>query len=490
MLKQNKILISLMSGLFSIALFAGSNIQQTFAVSPAMVTPVPHSCDATLFHVISGQMKKLDFATGTYTQLGDYSGFDQINAMGYNVNDNFIYSLARQEAVDVNGVPVSVRDIVKIDANGDVFYHVSPTDFIRNSVVGEVVDNKLWIAANTDIYKIDLATGAVEQQTADADMDIVDWGYINGKFYGARGDVLFTIDPSTNPASVTTTTVPGLLPGAGGYGATYVFDTDELFVSKNSGGLYQIFGYDTPSPTAIYVSNSEPTSTNDGASCPIAEFIPPAGECTVVDSDTDGDDVLDSIDIDNDNDGILDQNESGDTDGDGVINMCDLDSDNDGISDLVESGTSSGNQRADTNGDGFVSSTEAGIAIGGVADRDVDGLMDIFDSNTGNVNPGASVGTNPANNDGTDEPDFLDLDSDNDGIPDAIEAQPTNGYAGTFGTDNNVTDDDADGDGVIGIYDSLNGVFGGSFTTPQNTDSVDSPDYIDLDSDNDTKPDV
>ncbi len=663
MSKHQKILSSLVLGLIALVFIIGENTQTTHAKSPSMATPVPLACDGSLYQVISGQLKRLDLNTGVYTNMGDDTGFNRINAMGYNLDDNFLYALARQNGVDVNGNPVGEKDIIKLDANGDVYYHVSPSSFIQDSVVADVVDGKLWILKGTDIYNIDLASGAVQQITADASVPIVDWGYIDGKFYGANNNVLYVVDPSTSPATVTTNTVPGL--NGASYGAAYIFETEELFVSSNTGGVYQIIGYDTPSPVAFYVSNSEVTNSNDGASCPTASFIPPpppppSAECGPEDVDTDGDGVIDSIDLDNDNDGILDsvenlgapalvnadfetydasravrvfgapptasfqfmegdvegwettapdnqieiwqsghlgfESKSGDafaeinssfdarmiqdfdtnggdlitwsiwhrgrggvdksvamigvpgstltvvetmetgtaawvnykgayrvptgqtrtrlafesvstgsgnqsignfldgfdilmfadTDLDGIPDGCDLDSDNDGISDLIESGATVAQIAADTNDDGYISTGEAGIAIGGPADGDgteasKDGLMDIFNS---------GPGTDPVNSDETDRPDFLDLDSDNDGIPDAVEAQPTDGYVNTFGTDNNVTDDDADGDGAIGIYDSRNGVFGGSFEDPQNTDGDELPDYLDLDSDNDSKSDT
>lgn len=54
--------------------------------------------------------------------------------------------------------------------------------------------------------------------------------------------------------------------------------------------------------------------------------------------DTDGDDIVNSIDLDDDNDGILDTNELGDTDNDGRANALDLDSDKDGCPDAIEGG--------------------------------------------------------------------------------------------------------------------------------------------------------
>lgn len=67
----------------------------------------------------------------------------------------------------------------------------------------------------------------------------------------------------------------------------------------------------------------------------------------------------------------------------------------------------------------------------------------------------------------------LDLDSDNDGIPDNIEAQATASYIAPSGND-------TDGDGLDDAYEGA----GNAGLTPVNTDGVDNPDYLDLDSDN------
>jgi hypothetical protein len=68
-------------------------------------------------------------------------------------------------------------------------------------------------------------------------------------------------------------------------------------------------------------------------------------------------------------------------------------------------------------------------------------------------------------------PDYLDLDSDNDGIPDNIEAQSTNAYIAP----NRVFDEN-------GVDTAYNGGFNGTV----DTDEDGTPDYLDLDSDNDT----
>ena len=134
-----------------------------------------------------------------------------------------------------------------------------------------------------------------------------------------------------------------------------------------------------------------------------------------------------------------------DTDSDGVADHLDLDSDNDGISDLVESGAPVTAIASDTNKDGTVSLAESAASIGGGSsgdDVDNDGLMDVF---------AASAGTTPVDSDSASSnpdgiPDYLDLDSDNDFIPDTVESRPTAGYVAN---DGDVTNNDADGDGVL-----------------------------------------
>ena len=174
-----------------------------------------------------------------------------------------------------------------------------------------------------------------------------------------------------------------------------------------------------------------------------------------------------------------------DTDSDGIIDSLDLDSDNDGISDLAESTGGTGVALADTNNDGTVSLAES-LAAGatGTGDIDGDGLMDIFDADTADISAAASAGTTPIDSDGDGLTDQLDLDRDNDGIADTIEARPTAGYVAN---DGDVTDNDADGDGVIDIFDANDGTgtFGGTFAAPEDTDGDGTVDYLDTDSDDD-----
>jgi len=180
-------------------------------------------------------------------------------------------------------------------------------------------------------------------------------------------------------------------------------------------------------------------------------------------ADTDGDGVDDTIDPDDDGDGILDSIEgNADNDGDGIVNALDIDADGDGIADNVEA------------------QAEGSYAPPTGSDTDGDGLDDAYDVDNG----GTPIII--ANTDGADEPDYLDNDSDNDGVADLVEGHDANsdGIADTLpaGTD-------VDGDGLDDNFDTVSGPAPGNATGSnsalQNTDGSDNPDWRDADDDND-----
>lgn len=203
--------------------------------------------------------------------------------------------------------------------------------------------------------------------------------------------------------------------------------------------------------------------------------------------DRDGDGIVDTVDLDDDNDGIPDVFEidsvgqERDSDGDGMPDRIDLDSDNDGILDVAESGLFVSLAFTDiriVNGRLLTPVGENGIA---------DFLETFVDSNTPAYN---LLNTDEA--DGDVVPDYLDLDSDNDGIPDLVEA----GVTAELDSDGNGRIDAPPGsvgnDGILDLvqinndqnccdYD-LDGV---GDEIPRNTDGGDFPDFQDLDSDND-----
>lgn len=287
--------------------------------------------------------------------------------------------------------------------------------------------------------------------------------------------------------------------------------------------------------------------------------------------DTDGDSVLNVIDLDSDNDGISDRMETAaDTDKDGTPNYLDRDVDNDGIYDLVELfGRVVRSDPLDKNHDGMiddqlvgrngmidqlevyfeaneyqqkpVDSDQDGVADYLDRDSDNDGLFDVFEANHPDRDMDGAIDLAPStvmavnnvsrggiNGDGDKWSDYLDLDSDNDGISDLLESggddvnndgriddyQDVNGdgiddslnFAPMKAQDHdadlifNHRDRDSDNDGLSDLYESggqdLNwdGVLDTIHhpNTPaaligavRQSDEDGIPDYLDLDSDND-----
>jgi hypothetical protein len=227
----------------------------------------------------------------------------------------------------------------------------------------------------------------------------------------------------------------------------------------------------------------------------------------------DNDNIPNYLDLDSDNDGIPDAIEvfGLDANNDGLLDAF-VDANADGLNDNYINATallrtaaaiSATNGRAsgypfknfdsdlrpnaydvDSDGDGIVDVIEAGYSnpsfLGWVVGPyGADGWSDVID---------AQASLNNQNTDGRGNPNYLDIDSDDDGIPDQIEGQPTAnplpaGYTMPLGTD-------ADADGLDTRWDNRPLVFGGTGIVPINIDGDLLPDYIDLDTDADGQPDI
>lgn len=240
---------------------------------------------------------------------------------------------------------------------------------------------------------------------------------------------------------------------------------------------------------------------NDG----LADLVDPSeGGTPYENPDTDSDGLQNRVDLDSDNDGIADITEQNgvDINGDGVLDGF-VDSDGDGFGDAIDpdaGGTALLGLDSDIDGlldyldidsdnDGIVDAIEAGGVdadgnghLDGFVDVDNDGFNDLVDTDDNTI-PGPGDGGTALpipNTDGLSGPDYLDIDSDNDGIPDNVEGQASADYIAPVAND-------ADGDGLDDAYDPD---ASGTSIQPVNTDGTDSPDYIDTDADNDGESDL
>lgn len=246
--------------------------------------------------------------------------------------------------------------------------------------------------------------------------------------------------------------------------------------------------------------------------------------------DHDSDGVFDFLDLDSDGDGIADRDEcpSGipckDNDTDGVTDIYDLDSDNDGIADLAENclGQFDGNMDGklddgtgalgaiDMNGipiyiypyliNGKLGSPKDsdgdGITNQNDLDSDNDGINDVGENGSSDPDNDGIIGSGtptvdinglplggpfkPLDVDGDGKPNFIDLDSDGDGIHDTDEGGiPDPDHDGVAGNGNPMINihgqpiKDSDGNTISGT------------SNPPDFDGDGNPDFTDKDSDND-----
>jgi hypothetical protein len=132
----------------------------------------------------------------------------------------------------------------------------------------------------------------------------------------------------------------------------------------------------------------------------------------------------------------------------------------------------------DADGDGIVDVIEAGLS-----DANLDGKVDgVIGLNGWSATVSSMATLSLRNTDGTGNPDYLDIDSDDDGIPDNIEGMSTVGYLLPGTTD-------TDGDGLVNTYDNIVG-YGGSGIFVYDHDGDGIPDYRDPDTDGDGVPDI
>ncbi len=389
----------------------------------------------------SGQLFSFNALSNSYVPIGEAAGF-RINATGYDPDSDFIYGVAQAGGVDAAGNTVLADDLIKIDRDGEAFLIGRPSDAIRSQFAGTIFNG--FLAARSDATEISLfnITGDVGSTDDPLVLSFNLTEEVRGEFLivdsifyqianTTDGTFLQFADLSgvANGDTVTLNQVQILgefpatgnlgLFGAGWVATDPVSGESEIFFSQNTTGqIFRINDFDTANPVAEFILQGVTTSSNDGAGPP-DQALPTLANLP----DTDNDGIADHLDIDSDNDGITDNVEAQAT--------ADY---------IAPSGTGDPN------------------AGGSFVDVNRDGLDDNYDTRTVTAGTGAAMAGEvlimPVNTDaGAAMPDeladYLDVDSDNDGANDTLEAGL--GAAPATGLSNTMTD--SDGDGLFDIFE-------------------------------------
>ncbi len=459
-----------------------------FALASSSYAQQPFDCNEGKFYqVISGALRSYDPITGTYSNpLHTHTAY---NAGGYNPVDNFLYAIRNSDKHLLRIGEDFILDLGAVAPNGAI-------QFGGGYAADVDSEGNLWVFQNSldrrSFHKIlnlqdydGTSSPVFEIVVSDqaSPQTCADVVFINGNLYGGSRGNVYKWDLTTATPAFSSKSVTDLPSHT--FGAAYTDTSNRLYVSSNQGGLYLVNDYENPAPYATLLNNTEVTNSNDGFKCAIA--ISPV--------DADQDEVLDPFDKDTDGDGIPDLVEGGgidpygDDDGDGTFNYLDPD-----FGATCNSGVS---LAFDTDRDGVPNVLDL--------DSDNDGIFDIVE---------AGLGSYDTNGDGyfnSEDDNFVD--SDLDGIADIVDVDQTGVAFFPADTDGDLIYDpydiDADGDGIIDLIEGQNS---GSFITlsgndtdrdgmddafdpdqggtPQgyvNTDGTDSPDFLDTDSNNDGK---
>ncbi|WP_299260257.1 DUF4114 domain-containing protein [uncultured Aquimarina sp.] len=456
----------------------------TLLITTLINAQQPFDCDeGNFYQVISGAMKAYDPVTGSYSEaLHSYSSY---NAGGYSVVDNYLYAIKSSDKHLLRIGKDMVVDLGAVTPDGT-------TAFGGGYAADVDPEGNLWIFQNTNKKTFHKITNLKDYngssspifETIEADVaspsNCADIAYVNGSFYGGSRGKLYKWDLTSGTPVFTSKSVSNLPSST--FGAAYADANNRLYLSDNNGGLYLINDYESATPTATLLNLTETTNSNDGFKC--ASGISP------LDKDQDG--ILDSMDNDVDGDGIINTvecngtNPYGDDDDDDLFNYLD--------NDVSGNGDNVVQDAFDRDGDGMPDFLDI--------DSDNDGIYDIVE---------AGQGDKDTNNDGVHNPlDTNYADTDNDGVADAFDIDQTGSTFIPLDTDNDTIydcyDTDSDNDGIVdiiegqdsnsftglsntdedndGLDDAFDTDFGGTTNGTINTDGTDNFDHLDTDSDN------
>ncbi|MEO0830380.1 MAG: Hint domain-containing protein, partial [Pseudomonadota bacterium] len=290
-----------------------------------------------------------------------------------------------------------VADASDIDSDGDGILNVDEMDPGIFTTTSSQVD--VFVTGGTSTDAIDLTPFGVSIGDTITISDILADGDLNG------GSETFTLD--FNSGEFTTGALQTGVQNAGALIPVTTPVTQTVTVVDIGGGV----------PGLIVTVDASPTANPLGGNPAVSYTLDITGS------------------------GLVDR----DTDGDGVVDRLDLDSDNDGIYDNIEA------------------QPTASIVPPSGVDTDGDGLDDAYEG-TGNV------GLSPVDTDGDGTPDYLDSDSDNDGISDTDEAGHGVSQAAIDASA------DTDGDGIPDVIDEVSGwdpFDGTTFNLADTADEVD-----------------
>ncbi len=262
---------------------------------------------SNLYQVIDGQLKVFDTQAEDYIDAGVPAAF-KVNAIGYNIEDDLLYGVAKSAGTDALGNEISVPDLVMMDAQGNA-YRVGNVDMA--DFVGDFdSDGNLWTfnSSLNRISKIDVDNLDENGNPVQTHYDVPN-AHFDGRIYdiafNADENCFYAVDPPARNGGnaevhkidlseiaeggepqitsipVTGTLIDGEMHSGvakGAYGAVFMDGDANLYFGLNrgdhdldgttevSGAVYQVqYDFDQGYAYAEFKSDSQNTGSNDGA---------------------------------------------------------------------------------------------------------------------------------------------------------------------------------------------------------------------------------
>ncbi|WP_127579164.1 DUF6923 family protein [Paenibacillus koleovorans] len=246
-------------------------------------TDNPFSCNTTMIQFAGAPTVwyNINVVTGATSTQGNLSPPVEVNAIAYNILDNYIYGYDqvnnRIVRVDPNGnltflfplppgLPVAGYNVGTFDLNG--FFYMAVNDASRFYVV-DVRPNSA-----TFLKLVNPATGYSEQTSnfgvpLSNTLNVSDWVFRSADSY------LYGINPTGTmrriaPTTGTITNLTTTPMHTGPFGAIAIDASDNIYAISNSSGNIYRYTVSGNTATASLFSNTVTTSFNDATMCPNA----------------------------------------------------------------------------------------------------------------------------------------------------------------------------------------------------------------------------
>lgn len=253
----NKQIVKIRNILLAVMLFGFGLLANQPVTSAA-----PFTCESGFYQSMTfGVLKRLNVSDGTYQTIGGSSA-SFLNAIGYNIEDNYIY-----------GINNTTNDtLVRIENDATTTDLGTPSGLSAGNYVAGDMDQSgnLYTTDGTNLWTIDVSSVTANSVVLSTSLSGVnDLVFIDGYLYATNGTNLYQVDISNG--NVVTKSL-GLT--AGVYGAGWASSEGKLYFSQNVNGIiYEILDYEgSPEGVAAYAGEGG-LAGNDGAACSLAASV-------------------------------------------------------------------------------------------------------------------------------------------------------------------------------------------------------------------------